>query len=152
MNEDVENVFNGMFAPNPIPQRVIDFYERVNYLKSRIDAPNKISLLELCMIAAHATDTPATPVPKVPPQQFVDTTEKEKQTEEETPPPAGHGPKGPMDAPSKPPRKDNKLIEQLQAMSAPEVREHAKSVLNINFPTNMNKKTMISKIRQQQRR
>ena len=54
MNDKVEEIYTQMFAPNPIPQSVIDLYERFVFLGNRIDVPN-VNLGALVIIAALAT-------------------------------------------------------------------------------------------------
>ena len=39
MNEQVETIYAQMFAPEPVPQKVKDLFEKVNFYLNRIDSP-----------------------------------------------------------------------------------------------------------------
>ncbi|MCJ7829006.1 MAG: hypothetical protein MUP81_04620 [Dehalococcoidia bacterium] len=56
MNENIEEIYTQMFAPQPIPQAVKELYARAQHFADRIDSP-QMPMSMLVTIAACATVT-----------------------------------------------------------------------------------------------
>ena len=154
MNDKVEERYTQMFAPQPIPQSVIDLYKRAKFLSDRVDAP-MIPLSGLVIIAALATKNATTSLSKQFETEEVDTKEVSEtlpaQTDEglqdkapETPveqqtaeqaPDAPIGNTGPMDAPQGAPTEagKNSLPVTLNLMSKAELIAHATGVCRMTM-------------------
>jgi hypothetical protein len=154
MNEQVEEIYTRMFAPNDIPQPVVDLFNRTKFYLDRVDA--RISPSVLGLIAAVATTTTqqqALPQPKVPdeidlsePETPAPTAEEIGQISNDSPAPGV--PTGPMDAPITQTKGDPKTDLQMQHMTASELKAHAKEFFNKDWPLRMGKKQMIKAITQ----
>jgi hypothetical protein len=161
-----------MFAPEPIPQCVVEFFDRANFLVNRID--QQFRTADLAIIATFAlalnaqTQEPAAPEkPKLPdridmreekhetlpaqPDSIavpVPETPVETQTQAE---PGSEGkefvpaPTGVMDSPAKPSKNFSRGMSEIrmQKMTAAELRAHAKEFYNIECPPTWGKKKMI---------
>jgi hypothetical protein len=154
MNEQVEEIYTRMFAPNDIPQPVVELFNRTKFFLDRVDA--RISPSVLGVIAATAT-TPtqqaALPTPKLPdeidlsePEAPAPTAEEIAQISNAAPVPGV--PTGPMDAPITQTEANPKTELQLQAMKATELKAHAKEFFKKDWPLRMGKKQMIKAIMQ----
>lgn len=164
MNDEVEEKFLQMFAPNEIPVAVIELYQRVQFFVSRLDLPG-MKLSQLCLIAAVATGGAPQAVPAKPPtDEDVDTSEPdadvadpEPQTpvaEQPAPEQAVGGDQapaatGPMDAPAT--VKYLSVREKrlhLHKLELPELRVHAKEFYGFDGK-NLNKRTIIDALMKQ---
>ena len=144
MNDQVEEIYERMFAPNEIPQAVRELYQRVQFFVSKIDCPG-MKMSQLALIAGIATANPAQAVAVKPHKDAViDTAEADAEIPDPAPqsPAAGQtppeepiepalditgpgGPTGPMDAPAKR-LKNPKTEVQLMRMTARELRVQAR--------------------------
>ena len=151
MNDRVEEIYTQMFAPQPIPQSVLELFDRTNFLANRIDC--QLTVGALVLIAALATKSAATAVSKLVEPEVVDTNEVNEtlkpqtdvvtsndtdvapQTAAETTNQAAAllGPLGPMDAPQGEATESgkNSLAASLNLMSKAELTTHAKDVCGI---------------------
>jgi len=166
MNDTVEEIFARMFAPNPIPPKVVELYDRTNLFVGRIDAMMRPS--NLCVIAGLATILEAqdttTVVTNLSPTRRdvpIDTAEPdadapvpapetpaEGQTGAESPTgntsPA-HGPTGPMDAPPKPDKNRRALSKtKMEKLTLPELIVHSKQMYGYKPKKNATKKILIA--------
>lgn len=162
MNDKVEEIYEQMFAPNPIPDCVRAAFESVNKHASRVDA-GLMRPLDLAIIASIGLSgaMPTTVAVAYPPQEhdgLIDTVEGD----EEQPVPAptrfteplkdadrtsepvltSHGPTGPMDAPSKPVKKGTSKYA-MQKMSLHELRVHAREFYGYKPKLSMGKGKLI---------
>jgi len=168
MNDRVEEIYEQMFAPDPIPDCVRSAFETVNRYASRIDA-GMMRPVDLAIIAAMGLGetVPATaPVASAPPQHdgLIDTGEEGTVPEptqaagQQTP--AGdtsgatlpsHGPTGPMDAPAKPSEKRRGLSQYaMQRMSITELRAHAKEFYGFHPKLKMGKIKLIQALKEKE--
>jgi hypothetical protein len=157
MNETVESIFGQMFAPNEIPQQVVDLYARTKFFLNRIDVPD-IPTGILPIIAAVATSQPAQQVeiPNAKLPATIDTTEDQPIAETEPaqpsgtqvqtgPPVPGGAPTGPMDAPAtalKNPATETALMRMTKA----ELRAHCRDVLKYRPRIDYTKHRLIAEI------
>ncbi|MHC4625069.1 MAG: hypothetical protein ACYS4W_14340 [Planctomycetota bacterium] len=163
MNDSIRDLYTQMFAPQPIPQSVLDLYERTKHLSDRITAP-VLPVYVLVLIAATATKSVKTSIsdpivpealekPKIeetlPPQlDFVATdvtpepfqkpAEDDKTAQDYVPTPTG-----PMDAPAKPDPKKGMGRVRLMRLSAVELRVHAKEFYGIEAKKYWTKKKLV---------
>lgn len=72
MNENIEEIYTQMFAPQPIPQAVKELYARAQHFADRIDSP-QMPMSMLVTIAAIATVTGKTNPVKVDIDEVDDT-------------------------------------------------------------------------------
>jgi hypothetical protein len=147
MNEQIEEIYTRMFSPQPIPEAVVEMFDKTNFYLNRIDAP-VMRLANLALIAAIATtstEQAAVPTPKLP--DTIDTKEPEEPVETITPQiDAGMAPgipTGPMDAPITQTQGTPKTDLQMQHMNATELKAHAKEFYKKDWPLRMGKKQMI---------
>jgi len=157
MNERVEEIYNQMFAPEPIPTAVVKTFEKVKKFGDRLDSP-PMRPLDLALIAAIATNQKPREVGTYEPEEEIDTTEPDPDeddmeakadAEDETDPKGtsqpqnpSHGPTGRMDAPAKPSKNGKvKSAYMMRKMSLPELRVHAKEMYG--FKVGNRKKSQI---------
>lgn len=159
MNDKVEEIYEQMFSPEPIPDCVRTAFETVNKFASRIDA-GMMRPVDLAIIAAMGLgeSAPATvTIPSAPPQHegLIDTGEEglvpEPTLAAGEPIPAGdtsgptlpaHGPTGPMDAPAKPSKKGTSKYA-MQRMSITELRAHAREFYGYHPKLSLGKMKLI---------
>ena len=174
MNETVESIFAQMFAPNEIPQSVVELFDKANFFVSRIDAP-AMRVPLMAVIAAIATTRGSNvqgPLPKAKLPDEIDTSEQAEpvkvertlpdeiattepvqapetvvtgQSATEPPTTAPGVPTGPMDAPATI-LKAPKTALCLAQMTKDELREHANQVLGYRLRITYSKQQMIDKI------
>jgi hypothetical protein len=144
MNERIEEIFERMFSPQPIPQSVRDLYKATKFFQDRIDGASfhQGTLALLAAFASKPAEQPAQAQPKLPDE--IDSTElvETEPAQPETVVQPG-APTGPMDAPIKPPQGNPKTDLQLQVMTARELKVHAKQCYGKDWPLRMGKKQMI---------
>lgn len=163
MNDTVESIYAQMFAPNPIPQKVVELFDKTNFYASRIDAP-KMHPAMLALIAAIAQDGKPIKKPTQVPKE-IDTTEEtasdenedmaENETRTASEPPLEPGfnstPTGPMDAPAKPETLNiGRQQEALMRLSVPELRAHSKDFYRWNPPPRLAKEKIVEGILKKQ--
>ena len=164
MNDTVEAIYTQMFAPSPIPQSVINLYDRTCFLANRIDSPN-IPISGLIIIAACATKGIKTSVSEPVIPEMVDMTETvpfqkdiglETEPEKQTPPQrpdssAGdeHGPMGVMDAPPgpEPQMQRGMSYKRLMKLSKDELRAHAKEFYGVEPKPSWGKKKIANTLK-----
>lgn len=171
MNDKVEEIYEQMFAPEPIPDCVRTAFETVNRYASRIDA-GMMRPVDLAIIAAMGLGESApamVTIPSEPPQHegLIDTVEGDDDTQvpastrfpgaltplgeasEATLP--SHGPTGPMDAPAKPSEKRRGLSQYaMQRMSITELRAHAKEFYGFHPKLKMGKMKLIAALKEKE--
>lgn len=171
MNDKVEEIYEQMFSPEPIPDCVRTMFETVNRYASRIDA-GMMRPVDLAIIAAMGLSgsMPATVALSYPPQEhegLIDTVEGDEEspvpsptrfagpqtpagdTSEATPP--SHGPTGPMDAPARPSEKRKGLSGYaMQRMTLSELRAHSKEFYGFHPPLKMGKIKLIKALKEKQ--
>jgi hypothetical protein len=167
MNERVEEVYEQMFAPKPVPASVRTLFDKANHLASRVDAQT-MKLTDLAIIGAVAvmpqvgiaTTGGAIEPPKEPIDEdgSIDTTEDTvAPSQGATAPPVdevpvagtarpSQGPTGPMDAPAQPPTPKTKSLttKQMQKMTRPELIVHAKEAYGFSPPQQYRKPQIIA--------
>ncbi len=167
MNDQVEEIYQHMFAPNPIPQSVRTLYDVTNKYISRVDAQMRTANLAVIAGLAVVLDrgkpesAPTTSVAGLSPTDVIDTTEPDADVPvpaPETPAegitgaesPVGatspaHGPTGPMDAPSRPSKNRRGLSKiKMNKLTLPELKEHARQIYGYKPKTNERKKNLIA--------
>ena len=167
MNDQVEEIYEAMFAPNPVPQSVRTLYEHTNKFASRIDAQMRTANLAviagLAVVLDGGKPMPAT-VTMHAPTDVIDTSEA-TEPDADVPVPApktpaeapkgaesptgntspAHGPSGPMDAPAKPSKKRRSLSKiKMNKLTLPELKEHARQIYGYKPKTNERKKNLIA--------
>ena len=164
MNDTVESIYEQMFAPNEIPQEVVELYDRTKFFADRIDQPQMHSSM-LALIGAVATmGKVKINKPKPQTEMLIDTSEDEKDTEtgsseeidekdtetasEPTLEPGYNStPTGPMDAPAQPENLNPGRTESyLQRLTATELRAHAKEFYKWTPPINLSKAKLVKGI------
>jgi hypothetical protein len=155
MNEQVETIYTQMFAPNPIPQQVIDLFDRINFCCSRIDAPNAMRATQLAIIGGIGAFLAAKGEPLPPqmpkPTELIDTTEPPTRTTTQVAPPAdttsqNRAPTGPMDAPARPTNKPEVTAAALATMAPAELREHARQCFGVELNKHYGKALLLKQI------
>jgi hypothetical protein len=145
MNENVETIFAQMFAPQPIPQQVINLFDRANLLASRIDA-QQMRAADLALIGAIGSIEEAVEQFKTPVSQTVDTSEPEPDDGPPVPDALPQGQPGQMDAPGRPTQITSLTRQQMQKMTAPELRAHAREFYGLTESMQFGKKRIIADI------
>ena len=166
MNDQVEEIYEAMFAPNPVPQSVRTLYDITNKYVSRVDAQMRTAnLAVIAGLAVFMDGQRGRPIsiPK-PRTDIVDTSEATEPDADvpipapETPAEAptgnegptaevlpAHGPSGPMDAPAKPSKKRRGLSTiKMNKLTLPELKEHARQIYGYKPKTNERKKNLIA--------
>lgn len=172
MNEQVEEIYTQMFAPEPIPKAVKVAFDRTNFLANRIDA-QLFRGTELAIIAGAATQSMPTPKPKaaqvtsedvpidtseVPPggapsveitEPAPDATpeqsEADRMAEQKPVEIPTTGRTGPMDAPPRPDKKRRGLAAtKMLKLTTKELKVHAEQVYGWKPPTSYKKPEIIA--------
>jgi len=168
MNDTVESIYTQMFAPQPIPQAVIDLFDKTNFFASRIYAqqmtPAFLALLAAVATTGTVTFAPVKPtipsqintnedvsetlqvqqavtfVHDTPTQTAVETITGEQRPD--APPETTHGLTGPMDAPE---GGTHRGIDEvaLYKLSVPELKAHAKEFYGYEAPKQFGHKKII---------
>jgi len=161
MNEQVEMIYEQMFAPQPIPQSVKTLFDRTNFFLNRIDGQMRTGNLALIAALATVGKVPTVEQPEAGGTEIVDTseigeispvqpnvslyvnnpTEKTIKPMNSSVPQTSVGPTGLMDAPNTPDvGRQAKRIELLQGMSKQELYAHAEEFYGLKANAFVGKK------------
>ena len=151
MTDGIRERFDQMYAPNRVPQYVIDAYEKAAFLMNKVDAP-AFTVRDLCVIAGCAEARSGNTAAPIAGPKEIDvmapipingpTTTTTAQPPVQAP---AQGTGGRMDAPPISTEKSRSTTEvQLGALTEDELRAHAEGVLGLSVPEGLDRLNIVN--------